>query len=107
MARVAALVADLMLASRVRTALEAAGHEVVASAELSADSVGGADIVVADLDAVAADRLAGVAVPVIAFYRHTDSAAKAAADAVGIEVAVPRSRMVRELPDLVSRALSA
>ena len=41
----------------------------------------------------------------IGFYQHTDTATKSRADEAGLEVAVPRSRMVRELPELVERAL--
>jgi hypothetical protein len=106
MARVVALVGDLMLASRVSTSLAAAGHEVVKSPQLSQEALDGADLVVADLDAVAPDRLAGLGVPVIAFYQHTDTETKARAEAAGIDIAVPRSRMVRELPELVERLLS-
>ena len=51
MARVAALVQDLMLASRVRTSLEASGHEVEQDSSLP-DELDGIDLVVADLDAV-------------------------------------------------------
>jgi hypothetical protein len=104
MARIAAVVADLMLASRVRTSLEASGHEVEQDSSLP-DELDGVDLVVADLDAVAPEALGELGVPVIAFYQHTDTETKARADAAGLALAVPRSRMVRELPDLVDRAL--
>jgi hypothetical protein len=104
MARVAALVQDLMLASRVRTSLEAAGHEVEQASALP-DELDGVDLVVADLDAVPPEDLADLSVPVIGFYQHTDTEMKARADREGLTVAVPRSRMVRELPELVERAL--
>jgi hypothetical protein len=104
MARIAAVVADLMLASRVRTSLEAGGHEVEQDAELP-DELDGVDLVVADLDVVAPEQLAQVGVPVIGFYQHTDTETKQRADAAGLALAVPRSRMVRELPELVERAL--
>jgi hypothetical protein len=104
MARVAALVQDLMLASRVRTSLEAAGHEVEADSSLP-DELDGIDLVVADLDAVPPEQLGELGVPVIGFYQHTDVDTKARADQAGLEMAVPRSRMVRELPELVERAL--
>ena len=105
MARITAVVADLMLASRVRTALEASGHEVEQDAFLP-DELDGVDLVVADLDAAAPERLAELSVPVIGFYQHTDVETKKRADAAGLAVAVPRSRMVRELPELVERALA-
>jgi hypothetical protein len=44
-------------------------------------------------------------VPAIGFYQHTDAGTKQRADAAGLAFAVPRSRMVRELPELVERAL--
>jgi hypothetical protein len=103
-AKVAALVSDLMLASRVRTALEAAGHEVEQGSDLP-DELDGVDLVVADLDLVRPEELAGLGVPVIGFYQHTDVETKAHADRAGLAMAVPRSRMVRELPELVKRAL--
>jgi hypothetical protein len=105
MARIAALVQDLMLASRVRTSLEAGGHEVEQDSELP-DELDGVDLVVADLDAVPPERLAELEVPVIGFYQHTDVETKERADEAGLTMAVPRSRMVRELPKLVEWALS-
>ncbi len=104
MARIAVLVADLMLASRVRTSLQAAGHEVEADTDVP-DELDGIDLVVADLDAVAPERLAELGPLAIGFYQHTDVEMKARADAAGLAFAVPRSRMVRELPELVERAL--
>ena len=104
MARIAALVQDLMLASRARTSLEASGHEVEQDSTLP-DELDGVDLVVADLDAVPPERLAGLGVPVIGFYSHTDVETKRRADAAGLAMAVPRSRMARELPELVERAL--
>ena len=104
MARIAALVADLMLGSRVRTSLEASGHEVEQDTQLP-DELDGVDLVVADLDAVPPESLGALELPVIGFYQHTDTETKKRADAAGLALAVPRSRMVRELPELVERAL--
>lgn len=104
MARIAALVADLMLASRVQTSLRAAGHEVEPGTDLP-DELDGVDLVVADLDAMAPERLGGLGVPVIGFYQHTDVETKIRAEEAGLAMAVPRSRMVRELPELVDRVL--
>lgn len=104
MARIAAVVADLMLASRVSTSLEASGHEVEQDTELP-DELDGVDLVVADLDVVAPEALRDLAVPVIGFYQHTDVDTKTRAEEAGLTLAVPRSRMVRELPELVERAL--
>jgi hypothetical protein len=104
MARIAALVRDLMLGSRVRTSLEASGHEVEQDTELP-DELDGIDLLVADLDAVPPEQLADLGVPVIGFYQHTDVETKTRAEEAGLAFAVPRSRMVRELPELVERAL--
>jgi hypothetical protein len=104
-ARVAALVQDLMLASRVRTSLEASGHEVEQDTDVP-DELDGIDLVVADLDAVPPERLGELGVPVIGFYSHTDVEMKKRAEEAGLAMAVPRSRMARELPELVDRALA-
>jgi hypothetical protein len=104
MARIAAVVADLMLASRVRTSLEAGGHEVEQETELP-DELDGIDLVVADLDVVPSATLGDLDLPVIGFYQHTDVDTKRHAEEAGLAFAVPRSRMVRELPELVDRAL--
>jgi hypothetical protein len=104
MARIVAVVTDLMLASRVRTSLEAAGHEVEQDAGVP-DELDGIDLVVADLDAVPPEKLSELGVPVIGFYQHTDVETKRRADDAGLAMAIPRSRMVRELPELVERQL--
>jgi acetylornithine deacetylase/succinyl-diaminopimelate desuccinylase-like protein len=104
MARIAAVARDLMLASRVRASLEASGHEVEQDTEVP-EELDGIDLVVADLDAVEPEALADLGVPVIGFYQHTDTQTKQRADSAGLAMAVPRSRMVRELPELVERAL--
>ena len=105
MARVIALVSDLMLASRVRASLEAAGHEVEQGSTLP-DELDGVDLVIADLDAVPPEELRDLGVPVIGFYPHTDVETKGRADEAGLAMAVPRSRMSRELPELVARVLA-
>jgi len=104
MARIAAIVRDLMLASRIRTSLEEAGHEVEQDSSVP-DELDGVDCVVADLDAIPPERLSELGLPVIGFYQHTDIETKKRADEAGLTIAVPRSRMVRELPELVARAL--
>lgn len=98
------MVADLMLASRVQTSLQAAGHQVEQDSDVP-DELDGIDLVVADLDAVPPERLGALGVPVIGFYQHTDVETKARAEEAGLAMAVPRSRMVRELPELVEGVL--
>ena len=69
------------------------------------DELDGIDLVVADLDVAPPEVLAELGVPVIGFYQHTDVDIKTRAEEAGLALAVPRSRMVRELPELVDRAL--
>src|SRR6188472_3118282 len=54
----------------------------------------------ADLDTVAA-----APVPTLGFYSHVDVETKQRAEAAGLKLVVPRSRMSRELPALVSKLL--
>ena len=104
MAKIVAIVPDLMLGSRVSTALEGAGHEVE-RAQAPPGDLAGVELVVADLDAIEPESLAELGPPVLGFYPHTDVEIKERADRVGMALAVPRSRMVRELPELVARLL--
>jgi hypothetical protein len=104
-ARVLAIVPDLMLASRVQESLRAAGHEVTVEAALP-DPIE-ADAIVCDLDAVDPMQVAGVAVPALGFYSHVDVETRREAEAAGIDKVVPRSRMSRELPELLQELLSA
>jgi DNA-binding NarL/FixJ family response regulator len=123
MARVLALVADLLFGSRVQGALGAAGHEV----ELIGDAVGlrsrladvrapGAVLVVDLTDPQLAgarllEELAGegalAAVRTLGFYSHVDVAARERAERAGFDLLVPRSRMAREGAQLVARLSAA
>lgn len=106
-AKALAIVADLMLGSRVETALTAAGHEVrLTPAIAEASGIEGVDLVVADLDCEQPEALVGLGKPVLGFYQHTDVDTRDAAKAAGIDLAVPRSRLVREMPELVDRLLA-
>ena len=101
MARVALLCPDLLFGSRLRSALEAAGHEV-----LPADAK--ADLLVVDLTADAESRIATAAdspAPVLGFYAHVEQTVRQAAEAAGFARVVPRSRMAREAAGLVEAEL--
>lgn len=104
MARILAIVPDLMLASRVEESLRSAGNDVSVATSLP-DSVE-ADLLICDLDAIDADEIAQESVPILGFYSHVDVETKRAAEAAGIDLAVPRSRMARELPQLVNQLLA-
>lgn len=106
MARVLAIAADLMLASRIEATLAAAGHEVTAAASLQGAPLQGAELVVADLEAESPAALVALGVPVLGCYSHVDVEVKRAAEAAGVDLAVPRSRLVREMPELAARLLA-
>lgn len=105
-ARVVALAPDLLLGSKVEAMLSAAGHEVTLSAALTEAPLDAVDLIVADLDTENPEVLLGLGIPVLGYYSHVNVDTKQAADAAGINLAVPRSRMARELPQLVDQLLS-
>jgi hypothetical protein len=104
-ARVVALVGDLMLASRVEATLAGAGHEVILNPRDDGESSAGADLIVADVDEVDPASAVSVGKPVLGFYRHTDPETRRRAEAAGVDLVVPRSRLARELPELVEGLL--
>jgi hypothetical protein len=115
MARVVALVPDLLFGSRVQGDLRAAGHEVTlaGSADALRTALPGADALIVDLTFDAAQRIEVVratrpaALPVLAFYSHVEADVRDLGREAGFELVVPRSRMAREGPGLVARLLQA
>ncbi len=120
MARVLALVPDLLFGSRVHGALSAAGDEVELIADvgrlrerLSAADEPHADVLVVDLTDAQLDGatlheslLAGGLlheVRTLAFYSHVDVDIGERAREAGFDLVVPRSRMAREGAQLVAR----
>ena len=120
MARVLALVPDLLFGSRVHGSLTAAGDEVELIGDvprlrerLSAPDEPRPDVLVVDLtDAqldgpslheslVANDLLDSI--KTLAFYSHVDTDTGALAREAGFDMVVPRSRMAREGAALVAR----
>lgn len=104
MARVLAI-ADLMLGSKVEATLGAAGHEVTLSPSLQEAELEGVELVVADLDTENAEALVGLGVPVLGFYSHVNAETRAVAEAAGVDLVVPRSRLAREMPQLTKGLL--
>ena len=115
MARVAALIEDLLFGSKVKATLEASGHEVdfISGAVEAWDEVGGIDVLVVDLTT---DTVDGVAlyetlamggelhgVSTLGFFAHVQPEVRERALAAGFDQVVPRSRMAREGAALVSR----
>jgi CheY-like chemotaxis protein len=118
-ARVIALVPDLLFGSQVQGALRAAGHDVALAGDeakvrecLREGGREGATVLVVDLtddrfdgaailEALAADdALSGVST--LAFYSHVDAAVRERAQQAGFDLVVPRSRMAREGAVLVA-----
>ncbi|HYU59705.1 MAG TPA: hypothetical protein VEK39_02995 [Solirubrobacterales bacterium] len=105
MARVVALAPDLMFGSRIETVLGAAGHDVTLAASAAEAPLGDADLLIADLERVEPEAVVGLGIPVLGFYRHTDPETREQAEAAGVDRVVPRSRMAREMPELVAALL--
>ena len=105
MARVVAVATDLMLASKVEATLGAAGHEVKLSPSLQEAPLEEVDLLVADLECENPEALVGLGIPVLGYYPHTDVDLKRTAEAAGVDLVVPRSRLARELPELAGRLL--
>jgi hypothetical protein len=111
-----ALVADLMLASRVETGLVRAGYEVrvvddrpAFEAALAAPAVA---VVIFDIHsgieaAFVVEASAAKGAPVLAFGRHTEPELLRAARVAGCQAVVPRSEIVESLPELVAKVRAA
>lgn len=106
MARVVALAPDLMFASRIEATLSAAGHDVTLSPSASEAPLDEADLLIADLEWIEPEAVVGLGMPVLGFYRHTDPATREQAEAAGVDRVVARSRMAREMPQLVASLLA-
>ncbi len=116
MARVVALIPDLLFGSQVQGALTAAGHEVelVSDTDRARERLADApavlvvDLVDENLDGAAlVESLGQEGVPAqartLGFYSHVDARARERAEQAGFDLVVPRSRMAREGADLVTR----
>jgi CheY-like chemotaxis protein len=114
MARVAALIPDLLFGSKVQASLEAAGHEVdLISGDVEAwDQVGGIDVLVvdltSDLDGIGLVETLATGgelhdVRTLGFFAHVQPEVRGRALAAGFDLVVPRSRMAREGAELVGR----
>jgi DNA-binding NarL/FixJ family response regulator len=119
MARVLALVPDLLFGSRVQGALAAAGQEVELIGDeqrlrerLRDPEASAGDVLIVDLTD---ERLDGAGIleslsgegllakmRTLAFYSHVDAAVRTRATEAGFDLVVPRSRMAREAPELLA-----
>jgi hypothetical protein len=105
--RVAAVISDLMLFSRIEAAAAAAGHDlqrVDRPSDLSSDF----DLVLVDWSAREpgwTDALGALhAGRIVLFGRHTDLEAHADARGAGLGPMWARSRLITELPALLARS---
>ena len=105
MARVLAVVPDLMLSSKVSAMLGAAGHEVTVVAKAPESGDTDCDLIVCDLESVDPEAIAQLSAPAIGFYSHVDVETRDRGRDAGLELVIPRSRMARELPELAARLL--
>ena len=103
MARILAIAPDLFFASKIDATLRAAGHEVTIASDAGEMP---ADVLIVDLDAAGADVTASPGTPRLGFYSHVDVDTRRRAEEAGFDLIVPRSRMAREMPELVARLLS-
>jgi hypothetical protein len=109
MARVVALAPDLFFASKIEETLKAAGHEVEVCANVpdALEPAGSSDLVIVDLHTEGLDparlsaQLGGKRL--LGFYSHIDVDTRAQAERAGFHMVVPRSRMARDMPQLVAR----
>ncbi|MBV8430630.1 MAG: hypothetical protein JO244_05675 [Solirubrobacterales bacterium] len=112
MARVVVFVPDLLFGSSVTAAVQAAGHDpvLVGHPEQVRRELPGAGLLIVDLTAEASQRIAQTSAldgaPKLAFYSHVEAEVRTQAEQAGFDLVVPRSRMAREGPALVSRLLS-
>lgn len=122
MARVLALVPDLLFGSRLQGALAAAGDEFQLLADealLRACLTAGPapDVLIVDLtdseldgsgivgSLLGSGELTGTST--LGFYSHVDAPTRERAESAGFDLVVPRSRMARETAQLVARLASS
>jgi len=97
-ARVALRIPDLMLHSRVLEIARAGGHEIVTEDP---------EVLIVDVMEVDAEEVVGQAPALLGVFAHTQPDVRDRALAAGFDLVVPRSRMVREGADLISRTSPA
>jgi hypothetical protein len=101
MARVLAIAPDLFFASKIDATLRAAGHDVTVVSWVEGPLPDDPQVMIVDLDNT--DWEAGLpsGLPKLGFYSHVDVDTRRRAEGAGFDLVVPRSRMAREMPELV------
>ena len=106
MARIVAIAPDLMLGTRIQETLAAAGHEVSLAPSTTEAALDEAELLVVDVERENAEAVVGLGIPVLGYYPHTDAELRERAEAAGVDLVVPRSRLAREMPQLVEGLLN-
>jgi hypothetical protein len=106
-AQIVVIAPELLLGTKVQETLTAAGHDVSLSPSVSEAALDEADVLVADLERENPEAVVGLGIPVLGFYPHTDAELRQTAEAAGVDLVVPRSKLVREMPELVERLVSS
>jgi CheY-like chemotaxis protein len=117
LARVVALIPDLLFGSKVQSALEVAGHEVELVGPERVDGLlTTAQLLIVDLTDPDLDGAALVSAlneesqlqgtSTLGFFAHVDIEVRKRAQASGFDLVVPRSRMAREGAQLVAQLLA-
>jgi hypothetical protein len=111
--KVAVVMSDLMLFSRIESAATAADASLI-RVDTPADLRGDLDLVLVDWSARRPDWVDGLAAwhgqsasRLVLFGQHTDLEAHAAARAAGLGPMWARSKLVASLPALMSREVAA
>ena len=107
MARIVAIAPDLMLGTRIQETLSAAGHDVSLAPSMNEAPLDEADLLVVDVERENPDAVVGLGLPVLGYYPHTEVELRERAEAAGVDLVVPRSRLAREMPQLVTQLLSS
>jgi hypothetical protein len=101
MARVLAIAPDLFFASKIDATLRAAGHDVTVVSWVEGPLPNDPQVMIVDLDNTDWEAGLPTGLPKLGFYSHVDVATRRRAEEAGFDLVVPRSRMAREMPDLV------
>jgi hypothetical protein len=103
-ARVTALIGDLLFGSKAVELLSAAGHDVRLAPSAPDDLAATADVVVADLTTgTIPDGITGRGPKTLGVFAHVEPEVRERALEAGFDLVVPRSRFMREGGELVTR----
>ena len=95
-----------MLGTRIEETLAAAGHDVTLAPSTTEAPLAEAELLVVDVERENPEAVVGLGLPVLGFYPHTEVELRERAEAAGVDLVVPRSRLAREMPELVARLLN-